>query len=64
MEIMKKRFSSARLKTYKVTPPSSPIGRMINIKIVLLVTFGLFLGIFGKAFWATRLTYCDLGKDD
>ena len=50
MELMRQRFSSGRLKTYKVSKPSSPIVRMINIRLVLLSTLVIFIGIFLRAF--------------
>ena len=62
MELMRQRFSSGRLKTYKVSKPSSPIVRMVNIRLVLLSTLVIFIGIFLRAFQGKRIPYCD-GKD-
>ena len=59
MELMRQRFSSGRLKTYKVSKPSSPIVRMVNIRLVLLSTLVIFTGIFLRAFWGKRIPYCE-----
>jgi hypothetical protein len=50
---MRKKFSTGRLKTYKVNKPTSPIVRMVNVRAVLAVTLIVSMAVFTKAFWSS-----------